>query len=441
MCTYVCTCFSDTGVCGLVKRRGNGDGGLYAVRGGKLWRGVLDGGFGPDGRRRQFYVHAATKTACRDRLQELRAEVERYGAPLSRSVTVEQWAQRWLEEIVRPNVDPSTYTGYRSQVRLRIVPVIGGKRVSAVKPSDVRRVHEFARGQGRSGSTLRQAHVVLSLLLEEARKEGLCARNVAADVRVPRQGSTSRGALSTQQVVAVLEAALRLPNFEGSRWWFKLFAGPRQGEILGALLEDLDLDGGVYVLRWKLEELARAHGCDPEGTCGAKRGALCPQARWRVPDGFEMRHLEARYCLTRPKSGRSRTVPLIPDLAELIRHHVEASEGWPNPHGLIWRNQDGSPIGKKQDEQEWRELLASAGVIGAEDAVPGGTVLTGHVARHTTVTVLASMGVDFQLIGEIVGHSTAEVTRIYRHASDAERMRAAELVGRAWSAALPSVAS
>ena len=109
-----------------------------------------------------------------------------------------------------------------------------------------------------------------------------------------------------------------------------------------------------------------------------------------------------------------------------------------NPHGLIWRNADGSPISAKQDAQDWRDLLHAAGIIGADELAPGGTRLTGHWARHTTVTVLASLGVDFQLIGEIVGHSSAEVTRIYRHAQGTERMAAMEKLGAAFALALPA---
>ena len=199
-------------------------------------------------------------------------------------------------------------------------------------------------------------------------------------------------------------------------------------------MADLDLDAGVYRVAWKLEEIPREHGCG--GGCGHARPAACPQARWRIPDGYDGRHLEGRYWLTRPKSNTGRLVPLVPQLVEALRRHLELSAGLPNPHGLIWHKPDGSPIGKADDGDAWRSLLLDAGVISEAKNHAGGTTLTGHVARHTAITVLAEMGVDFQLIGEIVGHSSEQVTRIYRHARESEKQAAMATLGAAWGAAL-----
>jgi hypothetical protein len=74
------------------------------------------------------------------------------------------------------------------------------------------------------------------------------------------------------------------------------------------------------------------------------------------------------------------------------------------PHaGLLFRHPDGVPLDAKWDQQSWRELLARAGLIAEEEAVPGGTTLTTHVARHTLVTALRRLGVSYELIGDIAG--------------------------------------
>lgn len=428
----------------MPKRRSPGDGALYQIRGGKLWRGVVNGGYDSEGKRIQHYVHSVSKVKCRDKMDALKREIAENGAPVNRTARVADWGPIWLETIVKPNVDPSTYKGYRTSLTKRIVPVIGRKRVASLTPADVRAVHAAARTQGVSSSTLRQTHVALSLMLEAARKQGLATKNVAADVVTPKQASPERAAFTTEQALRILEEAAKLPDYAGSRWWFKLLAGARQTEILGAEITNFLPEVGIYDLAWKLEELTKQHGCGAVGEdgrfpCGYKRAAACPTGMFEVPDGYLMKHLEGRWHLTRPKSDKPRAVPIIPQLSAAISAHIEATRDWPNPHGLIWRNPDGSVIGPKQDQQEWRELLHAAGIIDADQLRPGGTKLTGHIARHTTVTVLAEWGVDFQIIGEIVGHSTAEVTKIYRHANRAEKMRAAQLLGEAWGAALPQI--
>lgn len=422
----------------MPKERDHGLGALYEIRGGTLWRGVVDLGYTPDGKRDQRYVHAKTKGACSKKLEKLKAEVEQYGEPLGRSVTLASWAETWLETVARPDVDPKTYSGYAGVVRNWIVPAIGRKKVAALKPSDVLAVRKAIGDANRGTSTARQAHVVLSMMLNAAKAERLCRTNVAENVRKPggkrAPAPETRGALTTPQTVAILHAASLDPA--GSRWWFKILTGQRQGEILGATLADLDLDAGLYAVSWKLEELRRDHGCPPDEPCGYTQPARCPAATWRIPDDFEKRHLTGAWHLTRPKSKTGRVVPLVPQLVEAIRRHLDATADQPNPYGLIWHNPDGSPILPKDDAQQWRDLLVAAKVITPGEAVPGGTALTGHWTRHTVVTILASLGVDFQLIGEIVGHSSAQVTSIYRHALDVEKRAAMDALGDTWAAAL-----
>lgn len=420
----------------MPKRRDHGQGGLYYIPSRKLWRGVVDLGYDTEGKRIQKYVHAKTQRACKTKLDTLQAEIRDHGAPLDKQVTLASWATTWLETVAKPDVDPNTYTTYKAMVNRWIIPTLGRKKVHALKPSDVRALRTaIVDDAGRSSSTARQAHVVLRRILDAARSEKLCTSNVAEDVKAPRPGKSPRGAIPTEQALEILRTAAALPDASGSRWWFKLLGGPRQGEILGATLDDLDLDAGYYRVSWKLEALTREHGCDAE-PCGKRRGADCPRARWRVPDGYESRHLEGSWHLTRPKSRTGRVVPLIPQLVEAIRRHVEATADVPNPHGLIWRMPDGSPIKPRDDGQAWRDLLQAAGVITPEQNHPGGTTLTGHWARHTTITVLASLGVDFQLIGEIVGHSSREVTEIYRHADATEKAAAMAKLGTAWAGGL-----
>lgn len=58
--------------------------------------------------------------------------------------------------------------------------------------------------------------------------------------------------------------------------------------------------------------------------------------------------------------------------------------------------------------------------------IPHPETHSGHETRHSVVTLLASMGVDTQLIKEIVGHSSDVMVEHYRHADDAERLKAME---------------
>lgn len=412
----------------MPKKRSPGDGGLYYIASRGLWRGVVDVGFHPDGRRKQKSVTARTQTEARAKLRTLQAEIAEHGAPLDKTMTVEKWAARWLTEVCEPHMKPEALQGYASAVNRWIIPHLRAKKIAALKPSDVRAVTKAVLDAGRAVSSAQKVYAVLSSMLEAARKDGLCAKNVAKDVTPPGTGENERGALDTDVAFRVLQAALKRPD--GVRWWFAILTGMRQGERSGATLDSIDLDRHEFTVQWSLAEVTFRHGCGD--TCGYKRGGSCPQRRLVVAPNLTYRQLDGRLCIVRPKSGRPRTFPLVKALeTELVRYLAGATG--PNPHGLIWRNPDGSPITPEQDQAEWRSILLDAGVITPEQTLeprlrPEGTpdTPTTHFARHTTATVLMELGVDAKVIGEIVGHVNTRTTRGYQHVSSAEARRALE---------------
>lgn len=73
---------------------------------------------------------------------------------------------------------------------------------------------------------------------------------------------------------------------------------------------------------WSLTEARFEHGCG--GTCVAQRGS-CPQRRLILADGLEHVQLDGRFCLVRPKSGKPRTIPLLPQLVEALRRYLAAT--------------------------------------------------------------------------------------------------------------------
>lgn len=441
----------------MPKKRSPGQGGLYYLEKRQLWRGVVDGPPGDDGSRKQLQVHARTQRACKAKLDALIDEMKANGGrPLEKGRRLDDWAEEWFREHGRPELDPSTFRTYRSLYKNWIQPIAGRKPVDTIAPADVHRVMRKIRDAGRALSTAKSAYIVLDQLMEQARRDRLCATNPVKDVPRPGSKRTSAGkkiqtakkrdAFDVEVGMKILAAAAKRKN--GSMYWWKLLGGPRQGEILGAVLEDLHIDPetgtGVYEVNWKLEELTSEHGCGPHDEdagwpCGKKRGGSCTNRVFPVPDDFEKRQLVGRLHLTEPKSQTGKRVPLIADLVSIIQRDLALNAGNPNPHGLIWRHDDGSPILPKEEQDGWRSLLVEVGFITPEQAIPGGTEWTGHTARHSVISLLYTLGVDEQLTGELVGQSTAEVTRSYRHARDDERLAAMQKVGEKLLADLPAL--
>lgn len=421
----------------MPKKRSNGEGGLYEIKSRGHWRGVVDVGFHPDGRRKQKYVTGRTKREAREKLDAVRAEIDAHGAPLDRTMTVEVWAGHWLRTICEPAMKPAALAGYESAVNKWILPQLRKKRVSAIRPSDIRATTLAVTDAGRKVASAQKVHAVLSSMLEAARLDGVCAKNVAADVTPPGIGDSERGSLGTDVALRILQAALR--RQDGVRWWFAILTGMRQGERLGATLDSPDFDRHEFDVQWSLSQVRFNHGCD--GSCGMKRAGACPERKLKIGAGMRHRQLDGRMCIVSPKSGKIRTFPLIPALEAALSEYLDADDR-PNPHGLIWRNDDGSPITSEQDQEEWRSLLLDAGVITEAQALPPrerpeGTpqTPTTHFARHTTATVLMELGVDAKVIGEIVGHVNVRTTRGYQHVSTVEARKALEAIGEHFQSA------
>lgn len=384
----------------MPKRRDHGQGALYELKSRGLWRGVIDNGFTPDGRRRQKYVHAKTREECVKKLRRMMNEIEEHGGPLDHHTRVADLADTWLAD-AGDRLKPKTMQGYRSHVATSIVPILGKRVVADLKPSDVRRLHGavFARGVG--PSTVGGAHRTLSALLSYAVDEGLCARNVAESVDIPKHAPNSRDSLTRIEAEALLRTG-------DPRWMLALLSGSRDGELRGLRLSDLDLDGGVAHISWNLAEVTFKHGC--HGNCGRARAGSCPQRELDLAPNLEVHELEGRWVLVRPKSSQPRRAPLTPGLVNALRAHLDA-DGGPNPHGLVWHRSDGKPLKNSDSNEALRSTLSQLGI-----EAPA----TMHWLRHTYTTMAEHAGLPWVVYSRISGHASEGVSRRYTHQLEQE---------------------
>jgi integrase len=104
-------------------------------------------------------------------------------------------------------------------------------------------------------------------------------------------------------------------------------------------------------------------------------------------------------------------VPIPVQLVPALRAHFrqqdaerqvlgDAWEDW----DLVWCQPGGHPIDPHDDWDEWKALLAEAGI---------GKSARLHDARHTSGTLLGEQHVDMHVIQRILGHAQVSTTRIY----------------------------
>ena len=92
----------------------------------------------PDGKRRT--VSAKTKTECREKLRKAMSDADKGIIFDAKGQTVGAFLERWLEDVVRPNKTPRTYSTHKQQVRSHVVPAIGRVKLEALRKTHVDRL-------------------------------------------------------------------------------------------------------------------------------------------------------------------------------------------------------------------------------------------------------------------------------------------------------------
>lgn len=165
----------------MPRKRENGAGALYEAtyRGRKVWRGVIDVGFTEDGRRKQHAVTGKDKATAMAKFARMLRERDAYGRVLDRSTRFKDAAAGWIGEVAK-SARPKTLSGYRSQLKLNVIPAIGRKTVSDLTPGDIRRMHSRSAHGGSGDSAVAAAHRVSASVPEWCRHERMIGEKVAS---------------------------------------------------------------------------------------------------------------------------------------------------------------------------------------------------------------------------------------------------------------------
>src|SRR6266508_1228949 len=290
---------------------------------------------------------------------------------------------------------------------------MGGHRLDKLEPEHLERLYAKMQRNGSRAATAHQAHRTIRTALGEAHRRKRITSNPAAIARPPRidEGDDEVEPYSVADVQRILTEAKKHRN--SARWAVALALGLRQGETLGLMWTDVDLDRGVLRVRRGRVRPKYEHGCG--GACRRKHAGYCP----------ERRQVRPTVANTKSKAGR-RSIGLPDQLVELLREHkrqqdaerAKARQLWEDG-GWVFASETGRPLNPNTDYHQWKALLAAAGV--REGRL--------HDARHTAATVLLLLGVPERAVMGIMGWSTTAMAARYQHITEAVRRDIARRVG------------
>lgn len=337
--------------------------------------------------RYDYFLSASEATAHLDRLTEEAHDKKHPRNVAGGTQGVGPFLHAWLL-IKSETVREKTLSGYQYLCELAAGWFGPKRRLDEIHEEDAAALlRYFAARDFKNVAALR---AVLQQAFKFAMKRKYIAENPFADVTVPHVEHRQAIALTRKQRTHMLQCAVgqdvdRIPLCV--LWHLYSRLGLRRGEGLGLLWANVN---------WKEQTITITQQYTAIG---------------------------GRLVRSEPKTRRSRrTIPLPPDLFELLQAHYAAQRKraanntkWVE-HGLVFAGRQGGPISPRPLTERWDKLKAAAGV---PDEV------TIHDLRHTAGYLLDQDRVPQSVQMALLGHTTTAMNRHYTDHADLEAMRAA----------------
>jgi len=317
----------------------------------------------PDGRYRPGPHTFDTKAEADRWLADVRRDLDHgtWTDPALRAVTLGTYVQTWLPE--RP-LAPRTRALYADQLRLHILPLLGGYPISKITPATVR--SWFSTTTGRTGGTASaQSYRLLRAVLNTAVSDGLIVANPCQIRGAGQVKSPERLLLLPDDVEAI--ASVIDPHYRHLvtlTFWCHL----RLGEVLGLQRRDLDLKARTLRVQRQMVEVNN------------------------------------RPVQTEPKAGSRRSVDIPERAVEALRQHLaEMPLGLPS--APVFTRPDGTQLRHHHVHTAWNRARAKAGLPEARF----------HDLRHGSLTLAAMTGASLKEVMGRAGHSTVNAAMGYQH--------------------------
>lgn len=339
-------------------KRGNGEGSVYKRQDG-LWAAAVSF---PYGRRRTLY--AKTRQEAQRKLAAAIRERDAGMVPVPERVTLTGYLKTWLE-LIEQTVRKTTWVKYEEVVRLHVLPYIGQARLNRLGPADIQLLYSRLLDKGASPQSVKHVHNVLHRAMQQALKWDLVSRNVVTLAQPPKVERQVMQSLTPEQARHFLEVAQT--DRLGALYVLALTTGMRQGELLAAKWVDVDLEAGSIGIQRSKTKQGRRH----VSLTGLAVDAL---------KAHRVRQLEER---------------------------LVAGALW-HDSGLIFTSTAGTALhASNLRNRSFSALLVRAGL----------PKVRFHDLRHSTASLLLSLGIHPKIVSEMLGHSRVGITLdTYSHA-------------------------
>lgn len=373
----------------------------------------------PEGKNKTKWISTklpvkGNKKKAQEMLMEVRKSFDP-GKPITEAdIAFSKFMQSWLE-IVRPNLEATTYSAYANGINQRIAPYFEKKGVllKDLQASHIQSFYTYCmseNGYNVSANTVIRYHANIRKALQYAVKTDLLVSNPADKVERPRVQKYV-GKFYDEDEMSKLFEAVKDTRIE-LIVTLAAFYGFRRSEVIGLKWDAIDFDRDIITVRHTVTQVI-----DPSGHI-----AIIQKDRTK-------------------NSASRRTLPLIPDIKKKLQelkaqqkeHRRVCKSCYDNTYlGYIFVDEMGGLIRPNYVTVKFQAIIAAAGL----------RKIRFHDLRHTCASLLLANGIGLKEIQEWLGHSTFSTTAdIYAHLDYSKKVDAANTMASVLSIGSPENAS
>lgn len=307
--------------------------------------------------------------------------------------TVDEWFQKWMEIYKKRELRENTYNSYVSCYRTHVSPVIGGMRVSDVRPVHVEEL--LTRAADRSSGTRAGIKKVVGSMFDKAVVNGFIRVNPAADVKVRSCTSSMGRSLHRWEQDAFLRYTSG--TIYHNVFTVALLTGMRAGELFALTEKDLDFDRGVIHVN---KTLLRLYDSETHRNFLSFGPPKTPTSTRDIPMIDTCRGaLQDQLRLKRIIAEKKSSTPV---------------EGFED---LIFVTKENKPISIATIDGAIKTIVRHVNDMLPDDLQV--KTFSMHTFRHTFTTRCFEMGVESKVVQSVLGHSSISMTMdVYTHLSE-----------------------
>lgn len=328
-------------------------------------------------------------------MYEMVTEIEKGCYMADQKITVRDWIATWLEVYIKPNVSPTTPSGYEGMIDRYINPLLGHIQVQELTAlaiqAWVNRIKISPKsGNELSAATVKHTYHVLRGPLDKAVLAGVIQRNPCVGIILPKGRKKAPVIYDEAEIKRLIQAA------KGTEMELvidiELCIGVRRGELPGLQWGGID------------RQNHQIHIC-----------------RNRVA-------VNGKSVVKQPKTAAGFRTVDVPEklLQKLHKHRLNCMEnkirlgGKYTESDFIIVHPDGKPIYPEYISQMFTKLQEAANLPKCRF----------HDLSHLCASIMLKQGVDVKVAQQILGHAGVAITlNIYTHVPPSSARESAEKIG------------